>query len=81
MGSPEHGVRAGFLDFRPVRPGGQAWAGPSAEWDHDVRRYEGSTGYRVSRNSGILASFAHQPRRLALEGEQNLLAARFWLAF
>lgn len=73
--------RAGFLDFRPVRPGGQASAGPSAAWDHDVRRYEGSVGYRLIRNAGILASFSHQPRRSALEGEQSLLAARFWLAF
>lgn len=73
--------RAGFLDFRPVSHGGEGSAGPSLAWDHDVRRYEGSVGYRLTRDAGILTSFSHQPRRSALEGEQSLLAVRLWLAF
>lgn len=73
--------RAGFLDFRPVRQGGNGHEGPSQEWDYDVRRYEASVGYRLDRNAGVLASWSHQPRRSELEGARSLLAARFWLAF
>lgn len=74
--------RAGFLDFRPVEVGGAPGSGGVAvEWDYDVRRYEGSLGYRLDRNSGVLASWSHQPGRSALEGAQSLLAARLWVAF
>lgn len=73
--------RAGFLDFRPVPTGESGYGGPSLEWDHDLRRYEASVGYRIERNAGLLASWSHQPRRSALEGSRSQLAARLWVAF
>jgi hypothetical protein len=70
------GVRAGLLDFRPVElPTG------ARDWDYDVERYEASLGYRLDRNAGILASWASQPGRSALEGRAGLLALRLWWAF
>jgi len=69
-------VRAGLLDFRPVETSTGA-----KDWDYDVERYEVSVGYRVDRNAGVLATWARKPRRSALEGSQDLLAARLWWAF
>lgn len=72
--------RGGFLHFRPLPTGGGAGGAPQP-WDHDVRRYEASAGYRLARNAGVLASASHQPRRSGLEGPQTLVAARAWVSF
>jgi hypothetical protein len=69
-------TRFGWVDFRPVR----AWAGAaSSDWDDDVWRAEGSVGYRVVRNGGVILSGYRQSAGEG--GDTNLLGARIWWAF
>lgn len=65
--------RGGFIDFRPL-DGGE-------EWDHDVQRYEGAVGYRLSRNVGLLFSGYRQIQSGAPEGDTDFIGLRAWWAF
>ena len=49
--------------------------------DHDVYRYEGSLGYRVARNAGLLLSAYQQIQAEADDGDQRLVGLRLWWAF
>ncbi|HUF75787.1 MAG TPA: hypothetical protein VMM35_05885 [Longimicrobiales bacterium] len=69
-------TRFGYVDFRPVE------LGPGlgrADWDHDVHRLEGSLGYRLVRNGGLLFSAYRQSAGEG--GDTTLLGARMWWAF
>ena len=73
-------TRVGYLDFRPLE--GDAGLGYQAEdWDYDVYRYEGSLGYRLARNAGILVSAYRQIQRTGEDGDTHLIGARMWWAF
>jgi len=69
-------TRVGYVDFRPVDLGGGAG---QADWDRDVYRVEGSLGYRLVRNGGVLLSAYQQGARRG--GDTTLLGARIWWAF
>jgi hypothetical protein len=69
-------TRFGYVDFRPVD------LGPAlgrADWDHDVHRLEGSLGYRLVRNGGVLLSAYRQSAGEG--GTTELVGARIWWAF
>jgi hypothetical protein len=66
-------ARAGLVDFRPLESG-QAW-------EHDVRRFEGAVGYRLSRNLGVLASGYRQVQDRAQDGDTDFIGVRLWWAF
>ena len=68
--------RVGYIDFRPVDLGGGSGR---ADWDHDVHRVEGSLGYRLVRNGGLLLSAYRQGAGAG--GDTNLVGARVWWAF
>ena len=77
-------VRGGLIDFRAIDDGlGGASPLPdgTADWDHDVYRYEGSLGYRVARNAGLLLSAYQQIQVEADDGDQRLVGLRLWWAF
>ncbi|MBM4185303.1 MAG: hypothetical protein FJ207_13985 [Gemmatimonadetes bacterium] len=68
-------ARVGYLDFRRVEGG----SGPNEDWDYDVVRVEGSVGYRIVRNGGLLLSGYWQD---AGEGGTTTLGGlRLWWAF
>lgn len=71
-------ARGGLIDFRPFDDGS---AGPAEDWDHDVYRYEGAVGYRLSRNVGLLASAYNQVQSNADEGDTTFFGLRLWWAF
>ncbi len=68
-------ARVGYIDFRPVATG----SGQTRDWDHDVVRLEGSLGYRIVRNGGVLLSAYWQ----GAEGDAKTVFAglRTWWAF
>ena len=77
-------VRGGLIDFRAIEDGlGGASPLPDgrAEWDHDVYRYEGSLGYRLARNAGLLLSVYRQVQANADDGDEGLVGLRLWWAF
>jgi hypothetical protein len=67
-------ARAGLIDFRPLG---------DDDWDHDVRRYEGAIGYRLSRNLGLqLSGYRQRQAELAVgEGDTDFVGVRLWWAF
>jgi hypothetical protein len=67
--------RVGYIDFRPLAGGS---AGPT-DWDRDVVRAEGSVGYRIVRNGGLLLTGYWQDAGLG--GETVLSGIRAWWAF
>ena len=69
------GARIGYLDFRPLGGG----AGVPVDWDRDVVRLEGSLGYRLARNAGVLLSGYGQ--EADGEGSTLLTGLRAWWAF
>ena len=71
-------ARVGHIDFRPVTRAGQTVA---EDWDHDVARFEGSLGYRLARNAGVLLSAYRQTQRGASDAGGRLVGARLWWAF
>ena len=77
-------VRGGLIDFRAIDDGlGTASPRPdgSAEWDYDVYRYEGSLGYRLARNAGLVLSAYQQVQAEVDDGDQRLVGLRLWWAF
>ncbi len=52
-----------------------------AQWDYDIRRYEGSVGYRVARNAGVIASWFTQVQHGSGDSDGDLAAVRLWWAF
>lgn len=50
-------------------------------WDYDIRRYEGSVGYRVARNAGFIASWFRQVQHGSGDSDGDLVALRLWWAF
>jgi hypothetical protein len=69
-------ARVGYVDFRPLDPGGGQ---PAADWDADAVRLEGSLSYRLVRNGGVLLSAYRQSDE---DGRRTSLAgARMWWAF
>jgi hypothetical protein len=67
--------RFGYIDFRPLAGGS---ARPT-DWDRDVVRVEGSVGYRIVRNGGVLVSGYWQDAGIG--GETVLSGLRAWWAF
>ena len=78
-------VRGGMIDFRAMDDGlGAASPLPNgtAEWDHDVYRYEASLGYRLARNVGLLLSAYQQVQAEEVDdGDRRLVGLRLWWAF
>lgn len=72
-------ARLGHIDFRPLDPANGTRN--ARDWDYDVTRLEGSFGYRLARNAGILLSGSQQWQRGASDGEGRLIATRLWWAF
>ena len=70
-------TRFGRVDFRPVRLG--TGGATSDDWDDDVWRAEGSLGYRLVRNGGVLLSGYRQSAGEG--GDTNFVGARIWWAF
>ena len=68
--------RVGVLDFRPV-----AGEAGGRDWDYDVTRVEASAGYRLDRNSGVLASLGRTSAPSVLEPAQGMLAVQWWWTF
>jgi hypothetical protein len=66
--------RFGFIDFGPLTGGGR-----TLDWDRDVYRMEGSVGYRLVRNAGIMVS-GYQQNANGAEGT-TFFGARLWYAF
>lgn len=78
------GARAGYIDFRPLDDGlGAASTLPNgeADWDHDVYRYDGSLGYRLARNAGVVLSAYRQIQDEAVDGDTHLFGLRLWWGF
>jgi hypothetical protein len=71
------GVRAGYIDFRPMEDG----LGGASDWDHDVVRYDGSVGYRLARNAGVVLSAYRQLQSEAADGDTHLAGLRLWWGF
>jgi hypothetical protein len=67
--------RVGHIDFRPIRDAD----GSEEDWDDDVVRIEGSFGYRLVRNAGVLLSGYWQDAGAG--GPTSLAGARLWWAF
>lgn len=77
-------VRGGFIDFRPVDDGpGSGSPGPGGEvpWDYDVYRVDGSIGYRLARNWGLLLSAYRQMQTERDDGDTSFVGLRLWWAF
>lgn len=78
-------ARGGYVDFRPLDDGlGEASPRPGGEatWDHDVYRWEGALGYRLSRNVGVLLSAYRQAQAGAEDdGDTDFAGIRLWYAF
>ncbi|MDX1646277.1 MAG: hypothetical protein R3304_03945 [Longimicrobiales bacterium] len=75
-------ARGGLIDFRPLRHGSLDGTPPAEEdWDHDVVRFAGSVGYRLSGNTGLLLSGHRQVQRGGPEGDTTFLGLRLWWAF
>ena len=72
-------ARTGYIDFRPMDDG--TGTGSSADWDHDVFRYEASLGYRIVSNVGVLLSAFEQIQREGIDGDTLLIGLRLWWAF
>ncbi|MGE0159671.1 MAG: hypothetical protein AB7T31_09685 [Gemmatimonadales bacterium] len=68
-------ARVGYVDFRPLAGGPSG----STDWDRDVVRAEGSLGYRVVRNAGVLLSGYWQDAGSG--GDTVLSGLRLWWAF
>lgn len=78
------GLRAGYIDFRPISDGlGGASPHPDgrSDWDHDVARLEGSIGYRLTRNAGLLLSGFSQRQAGSTQADTGLAGLRLWWAF
>lgn len=73
-------ARAGVIDFRPLDDG-TGGAGEAEDWDHDVYRYEGSLGYRLTRNAGLILSGHRQVQQGGPEGDTTFLGLRLWWGF
>lgn len=71
-------ARGGLIDFMPLENGSGS---ASTDWDHDVRRYEGSVGYRLARNVGVLFAAFTQSQNGATDGDTDQLGLRMWWAF
>ena len=50
-------------------------------WDFFMRRYEGSVGYRLARNAGLMASWFRQTQYHTDQTDAHLAAVRLWWAF
>jgi hypothetical protein len=77
-------ARGGYIDFRPLDDGlGAASTLPDgeADWDYDVYRYEGSVGYRLARNVGLLFSAFRQTQTETVDGDTSLVGLRLWWAY
>ena len=77
-------VRGGMIDFRPLSDGlGSASPLPGGvrEWDHDVYRAEGSIGYRLSRNLGVLLSGFWQTQEEGNDADSTFAGLRLWWGF
>lgn len=77
-------LRYAGLDFSFVDDGlgaASSRTGGGAPWDHDMRRYEGSVGYRVARNAGVIASWSTQVQNESDDSDAQLMAVRLWWAF
>jgi hypothetical protein len=73
-------LRVGHIDFRPI----SASTIPGAEdrdWDFDVTRLEGSLGYRITRNAGLLLSAFEQVQREISDADARLAGLRLWWTF
>lgn len=68
-------ARVGYLDFRRVEDG----SGTGRDWDRDVVRVEGSLGYRIVRNGGVLLSGYLQDAGAG--GSTTFGGLRLWWAF
>lgn len=79
-----YALRVGYIDFRPVSDGLGA-ASPLAlgrtDWDFDVLRYEGSIGYRLARNVGVLLSGFRQVQLGGADGDTSFAGVRLWWGF
>lgn len=77
-------ARVGYIDFRPLADGLGAASplpGGAVDWDHDVVRYEGSIGYRLARNVGVILSGLRQVQDEASDGDTEFAGLRLWWAF
>ena len=78
------GARVGHIDFQPF-PDGLGDASPlpdgREDWDYDVTRYEGSLGYRIGRNVGLLLSAYAQDQEVETDGDTSFAGLRLWWAF
>jgi hypothetical protein len=66
-------LRYGRIDFREIDSFG--------DWDWDVSRWEGSLGYRITLNAGIMASYATTRDVGPLDPKDNLTSIRLWWGF
>lgn len=66
-------ARAGHLDFRPL--------GMMGDWDWDTNRLEFGAAYRITRNAGILTSWATTWDDGPLDPDDDLVGVRLWWAF
>lgn len=74
-------LRVGHIDFRPLDFDGSEDEGGPRDWDNDVTRFEGSLGYRLARNAGILFSAFEQLQDDATDADSRFLGLRLWWAF
>jgi class 3 adenylate cyclase len=66
-------ARYGRIDFNEISTFG--------DWDWDVTRWEGSIGYRITLNAGIMASYAMTSDVGPVDPRDNLTAIRLWWGF
>lgn len=66
-------ARYGRIDFNEISTFG--------DWDWDVTRWEGSVGYRITLNAGVLVSYAMTSDVGPLDPRDNLTAVRLWWGF
>ena len=66
-------ARYGRIDFNEISTFG--------DWDWDVTRWEGSVGYRITLNAGIMVSYAMTSDVGPVDPRDNLTAVRLWWGF
>jgi hypothetical protein len=73
-------LRLGHIDFRPL-PESTLPGAPDRDWDFDVTRVEGSLGYRITRNGGLLLSAFEQVQAQASDADGRFAGLRLWWSF
>jgi hypothetical protein len=73
-------LRLGHIDFRPL-PSAAMPGVRDRDWDFDVTRLEGSVGYRLARNAGVLLSAFEQVQSQASDADTRFAGLRLWWTF